>query len=151
MRTSMLAALVFLQACALTAGEGPAVVPQAERDRAQAQQLAGPTANRGIESVRNLGSVPLKGEIADGEGRVLRARELVIAPGGVVAVHQHDQRPGVAYILEGEMTEMRGDGAQPIAHGVGSAAFEWTGVTHWWENRGKVRARAIVVDIVPAS
>ena len=143
---------VLLGACAATGAPAPAptVVPQAEHQRAQAQQATGPTANTGIESVKALGTVPLAQELEGAGNRVLRARELVIEPGGVVAVHQHERRPGVAYVLEGEMTEFRGDPAQPVVHGVGSVALEWTGVTHWWENRGKVRARALVVDIVPA-
>lgn len=132
------------------ASAAPAVVPQAEHDKAQVLKQAGPTANRGIESVKLLGTVPLAKELDGAGNRILRARELVIAPGGVVAVHQHDQRPGVAYVVEGEMTEFRGDGGTPIVHRPGSAAFEWTGVTHWWENRGAGKARAVVVDIVPA-
>jgi quercetin dioxygenase-like cupin family protein len=152
MRTAVAgAAGLLLGACATPPSPAPlpAVVPQAEHARAQALQAAGPTANRGIESVKLLGTVALAGEIEGAGNRVLRVRELVIAPGGVVAVHRHEQRPGVAYVLEGEMTEFRGEGAQPIVHAAGSAAFEWTGVTHWWENRGAVPARALVVDLVP--
>jgi quercetin dioxygenase-like cupin family protein len=33
--------------------------------------------------------------------------------------------------------------------GPGEAAFEATGVTHWWRNEGSTTARALVVDIVP--
>jgi quercetin dioxygenase-like cupin family protein len=142
--------LMLLTACAATPGPAPqpAVVPQAEHARAQELKAVGPTASKGIESVKLLGSVPLAGEVEGGAGRVLRARELLIAPGGVVAVHQHDQRPGVAYILEGEMTEFRGEKGEPVVHQAGSMALEWSGVTHWWENRSGKPARALVVDIV---
>jgi quercetin dioxygenase-like cupin family protein len=142
---------LLLTACAATPTPtaSPAVVPQHEHQHAQAQQAAGPAANRGVESVKVLGSVPLAGEIEGAGNRVLRMRELIIAPGGVVAVHTHDQRPGMAYILEGEMTEFRGEKAEPILHRTGSVALESTGTTHWWENRGSVKARALVVDIVP--
>lgn len=126
----------------------PAVVPQAEHQRAQELKRAGPAANRGIESVKPLGSVPLAGELEGAAGRVLRMRELVIAPGGVVAVHEHDRRPGIAYILEGEMTEFRGEKGEAVVHRAGSTALEWSGVTHWWENRSGKPARALVVDIV---
>jgi quercetin dioxygenase-like cupin family protein len=147
MRPTLAAAALLLTACA-TSAPPPAVVPQAEHARAQELNAAGPAVNRGIESVKLLGSVPLAGEIDGGGGRVLRARELLIAPGGVVAVHQHDRRPGVAYILEGEMTEFRGAQAEPVVHKAGSTALEWSGVTHWWENRSGKPARALVVDIV---
>ena len=129
----------------------PAVVPAAEHARAQEQRAQGPTANRGIASVKTIGTVPLANEIPGAGDRILRVRELMFAADGVVAVHQHDTRPGVAYVLEGEMTEFRGASAEELKHGPGSAAFEWTGVTHWWENRSGAPARAIVVDIVPGS
>jgi quercetin dioxygenase-like cupin family protein len=134
-----------------TGGESQAVVPAPEHARAQELRAAGPTENRGIAGVKTLGLVPLAGEFPGIGERVLRVRELRFDPGAVVAVHQHDARPGVAYVLEGEMTEIRGEGAQVLTHGPGSTALEWTGVTHWWENRSGAPARALVVDIVPAA
>jgi quercetin dioxygenase-like cupin family protein len=130
--------------------QGPAVVPQAERDLAARRKLAGPVQNKGIKSVTPVGTVPLGKEFPTTEGRQLRARELVIAPGGVVAVHEHDQRPGLAYILEGEIVEHRSDQPQPLVRKQGDAAFEHTGVSHWWENKSAKPVRALVVDIVPA-
>lgn len=141
-------AAAWLAGCAAPAPAPLSIVPQAERERAQAS--AGPKENRGIEAVKPLGTVDLSGELDGAGDRMLRAREIAVAPGGIVAVHQHDQRPGVAYIIEGEMTEFRGDPPQPTVHRAGSVAFERTGVTHWWENRGSTTARALVVDIVPA-
>lgn len=129
---------------------GPSPIPAAEQTRAQQLQAQGPQQNQGVLSVTALGAVALDGEFAGAEGRQLRAREILIAPGGRVAVHQHDQRPGVAYILEGEATEHRNDRAEPVVHGPGSVAFEKTGVIHWWENTGTVPMRAVVVDIVAA-
>lgn len=125
------------------------VVPTAERERAAAQKLAGPTQNQGVESVTPIGSVALDHEFKDIKGHILRAREIVIAPGGVIAVHEHHARPGVAYILEGEIIEHRNDQSEPLLRHQGDAAFEKTGVAHWWENRSDKRVRALVVDIVP--
>ncbi|MCK5769974.1 cupin domain-containing protein [Algiphilus sp.] len=127
------------------------VTPETERERARELRADGPQESRGIEGVDKLGSVSLAGEIPDDSDRVLRARELRIAPGGVVAVHRHQQRPGVAYILEGSIVEHRNDAAEPITRGPGAVAFERSGVTHWWENRSDTAVRALVVDIVPAS
>ena len=129
---------------------GPQVVPDAERVLAPGQNLAGPAQNRGIRSVTPIGAVVLDGEIAEVRGRQMRARELVIEPGGVVAVHRHDARPGVAYILEGEIVEHRSDQPQPLLRKQGDAAFEKTGLTHWWENRTQKPVRALVIDIVPS-
>ncbi|MDH4273895.1 MAG: cupin domain-containing protein [Gammaproteobacteria bacterium] len=128
---------------------GPAVVPQAERDLAAQKKVEGPTQNKGIKSVTVIGGVTLASEFPALEGRQMRVRELVIEPGGVVAVHQHDMRPGMAYILEGEIVEHRNDHAEPVVRKKGDAAFEKTGVTHWWENKSTLPVRALVVDIVP--
>lgn len=125
-------------------------IPEMEQARAQKLQALGPKQNQGVLSVTALGAVSLDGEFAGVDGRQLRAREILIAPGGRVAVHQHDQRPGLAYILEGEATEHRSDRAEPVVHGPGSVAFEKSGVIHWWENTGDVPMKAVVVDIVPA-
>lgn len=129
--------------------DGPAVVPQTERELAAKKNLPGPTHNKGIRSVTHIGTVGLDGEFPSTDGRQLRARELVIEPGGVVAVHQHDARPGMAYILEGEIVEHRNDQPRPLVRKAGDAAFEKTGVSHWWENRSQCIVRALVVDIVP--
>lgn len=145
-------------ACALLLGvmgtasahDGHEVVPEAERERARELQAEGPQDNRGVKSVAGLGDIGLDGEFESPEGRVLRARELVIEPGGRVAVHQHQGRPGLAYILEGEIVEHRNDKPEPVVRRAGAVSFEKTGVTHWWENRSDAPVRALVVDIVPA-
>lgn len=128
----------------------PMIVPDAEREQAAELRASGPAENRGVESVRNLGKVDLTGEFESPDGRILRVREIVIKPGGVVAVHQHQSRPGMAYILEGEIVEHRNDSDDPVARNAGAVSFEKTGVTHWWENKSNGKVRALVVDIVPA-
>ena len=127
------------------------VVPDAERESALKKGFSGPTENRGVTSVTPVGSVVLGGEFEGMQGRMLRAREIVIAPGGVIAVHEHQQRPGVAYIIEGEIMEHRNDQQEPLVRRPGDAAFEKTGVVHWWENRSNKPVRALVVDVVPES
>lgn len=124
------------------------VVPDAEREIAQHRNISGPTETKGIESIVALGTVELGDEFPSMAGRQLRARELTIAPGGVVAVHQHDSRPGLAYILTGEIIEHRNDHAEPIVRKPGAIAFEKTGVVHWWENQSDMPVKALVVDII---
>jgi quercetin dioxygenase-like cupin family protein len=131
------------------AHEGPHdVVPEREKQVAQDLKAAGPKENKGI-AVAPLGSVSLEGELPGVTGKILRAREITIEPGGVVAVHQHDGRPGLAYILEGEVYEHRNDETGSALRKAGAISFEKTGVTHWWENKSDKKMRAIVVDIVP--
>jgi quercetin dioxygenase-like cupin family protein len=126
------------------------VVPEAEMARAQALLATGPSETKGIRSVTLLDTVSLDGEFDSSDGLMLRVRELVIEPGGIVGVHQHTNRPGAAYILEGEMTEHRSTEEGALVKGAGATAMERSGVIHWWENTGGTAARALVVDIVKA-
>jgi len=141
-------------------GQQPVVVPQHEHQHpSPASSPAGPVAGgpqpapatqtTGVLAVRRLGAQPLDHDFPALAGRELRVRELTIAPGGSIALHRHDQRPGLAYILEGRMTERRGPGFAPLVLGPGEVALEATGITHWWRNEGSTNARALVVDIVP--
>ena len=123
-------------------------VPEKERKHAKKMKFEGPQKTKGIKNVRLMGTVALAGQFDDLENRMLRAREIDIEPGGVVAVHQHDQRPGVAYMVSGELIEHRA-GEKPSVKKAGDAAFEWDGVIHWWENKSDKVARIIVVDLVP--
>ena len=82
----------------------------------------------------------------DMKGRELRIRKLVIAPGGVIGLHSHDDRPDVSYLAQGTLTEQRAGGfletrAGDTLHAAGK------GVTHWVENRGSTPAVLIVADL----
>lgn len=125
------------------------IVPAHEHKIAQDKKLAGPDKSQGITSVTTLGSLDLGKDFPAMQGQQFRAREIVIEPGGIVAVHEHDSRPGVAYILEGEIIEHRSDRTDPVQHQKGSVAFENSGVAHWWENKSTMTVKALVVDILP--
>jgi quercetin dioxygenase-like cupin family protein len=128
--------------------ENNSVVPDSERAIARDLKAEGPQANKGV-SVTALGGVALAAELPNAGDRTLRAREIIIEPGGVVAVHQHEGRPGMAYILEGEVVEHRSDASAGIVRKAGAVSFEKTGLTHWWENKSDKKMRALVVDIIP--
>ena len=106
------------------------------------------TTKVGIEP---LGNLDLSGEFSALEGRMLRTRRITIAPGGSVAWHQHQRRPGVAYVIEGTLIEIRDDGSAPrsIQRTAGDAVFESTGVLHGWRNNSDQPATAVVIDLVP--
>ena len=126
------------------------VVPAKEQLPADGHHPSGAASvTQGVLAIRRLGAQPLDHDFPALAGRELRIREITVAPGGSIALHRHDQRPGLAYILEGQMTERRGPGFAPLVLGPGGVALEATGVTHWWRNEGKGPARALVVDIVP--
>lgn len=141
--------LGMLLLCIGTAAQQPAVMPAAEKQAAQDLGLEGPAQSSGIIAVETLQAHPLAGEIEGLEGYMLRARLLTIAPGGVVAVHKHESRPGIALIVAGEMRETRND--LPAARTLinGQTVVENNGLVHWWKNTGATNAQAYVVDIVP--
>lgn len=144
-RALMLMALALPLGCAHHA---PTVVPAHEHSADEAKALSGPTENKGIEAVIRLGSTDLSADFPTLKDRVLRAREIHLAPGGVVAAHTHESRPGVAYILSGAVLEHRGGEVEPILRKAGDVAFEYSGVSHWWENVSDETVRAFVVDVV---
>jgi len=98
-------------------------------------------------TVKFLASVDLGPEIEGMAGRQLRMRMVNIAPGGVFGpVHDHKDRPGIVYILEGTITDHRNGVATDYGPGVGWP--EDRNTTHWLENRGTTAAVEISVDIV---
>ena len=111
---------------------------------ATAQQAA-PAETKGA-TITLLAALDLGPEIPGMQGRQLRLRILTVEPGGVVGVHSHKDRPGVAYVLKGTVTEHRGDVVKDLSAGSGLA--EDGNVTHWAENKGIIPAVLILTDIV---
>ena len=98
-------------------------------------------------SVRLVGSVDLGPEIEGMAGRHLRMRMVTIEPGGVLGpIHDHKDRPGIVYILQGTITDHRDGVSQEYGPGLGWPEDRHT--THWLENRGAIPAVEISVDIV---
>lgn len=130
--------------------DSPRVFPESERQGLETLRPDAPTETRGVLSVRMLGSTELEQDFPSMKGYILRAREIIVAPDGQIGVHRHERRPGVAVMLEGEMTEWRAPAARPERLTAGQVAFESTGVVHWWRNESDAPAKAIVIDIVAA-
>ncbi len=63
-------------------------------------------------------------------------------------VHDHRDRPGVVYVLEGTITDHRDGTATDYGPGLGWP--EDRNTRHWLENRGAVPAVEISVDVVRA-
>jgi quercetin dioxygenase-like cupin family protein len=98
-------------------------------------------------TVELLAAVDLGPEIAGMTGRQLRMRLVTFEPGAVFGpIHDHRDRPGTVYILEGTITDHRNGVATD--YGPGPGWPEDRNTTHWLENRGKTRAVEISVDIV---
>ena len=94
-----------------------------------------------------LGTVDLGAEIEGMAGRQLRLRLVTMEPGAVFGpVHDHKDRPGIVYILQGTITDHRNGVATEYGPGLGWP--EDRNTLHWLENRGAVAAVEISVDIV---
>ena len=110
------------------------------RDQQPAPATAGVT-------VKLLAALDLGPEIEGMAGRQLRMRIVTIEPGGVFGpIHDHRDRPGMVYILQGTITDYRDGVAKEYGPGVGWP--EDRNTTHWLENRGTMPAMEISVDIV---
>ena len=134
------ASRLILPVLALSAVAGHALA------QAQARSDAGPPAKTSGFDERLLDEVDLGREIPGMEGRALRIRRITIAPGGVSALHDHVDRPGTVYVLQGKVVDHRNGVATEYGPGLGWPEDHAT--THWIENREKTAAEEISVDIV---
>jgi quercetin dioxygenase-like cupin family protein len=101
---------------------------------------------RGV-TAQLLAALDLGPEIEGMAGRQLRMRMVTIEPGGVFGpIHDHRDRPGMVYVLQGTITDHRNGVATDYGPGVGWP--EDMNTTHWLENRGTTAAVEISVDIV---
>ena len=98
-------------------------------------------------TVKLLAALDLGPEIAGMAGRQLRMRMVTMEPGGVFGpIHDHRDRPGMVYILQGTITDHRDGASKEYGPGVGWP--EDRNTTHWLENRATTPAVEISVDIV---
>lgn len=97
-------------------------------------------------SVELLAVLDLGPEIHGMHGRQLRMRRFTFAPGAVFGpVHDHKDRPGVVYIIQGTITDHRDGVARDYGPGAGWPEDQNT--VHWLENRGALPAIEISVDV----
>jgi quercetin dioxygenase-like cupin family protein len=104
-----------------------------------------PTDHKGI-GVAKIGVVPEESMIRQTglEGYFLQLRLATLEPGGQIARHKHDTRPGLVYTLEGSWIEGRPEGEREYPAGEGIALVEDADTDHWFYNRFgpcEVRAR----------
>ena len=98
-------------------------------------------------TVKLLSTLDLGLEIEGMTGRQFRMRMVTIEPGGVFGpLHDHIDRPGLVYILQGTITDHRDGVATEYGPGLGWP--EDRNTLHWLENRGTIPAVEISVDIV---
>ena len=123
------------------AGECPA-------GKAGANSLAGAaTAPVGVTE-SELSSIDLGKEAVNLPQRRLRFRHMEIAPGGIVPLHTHADRPALIMVNQGQIYEYSSQCTVPILHKAGEIGRESSGLQHWWKNEGNVTVVLTIADIV---
>lgn len=110
--------------------------------------LAGaPSAPVGVTDTE-LAFVDLSKENVKLSDRRLRLRHMTIAPGGIVPLHSHADRPALIQVNAGEIYENSSKCLVPILHKAGDVARESLGTQHWWKNEGTQTVDLTIGDIV---
>lgn len=107
--------------------------------------LEGPTEAVGL-TVRIIADVDLSKELPNPDGRHLRMRHFVLAPGGKIPVHSHVDRPAIMYVIKGEAIEHRSDKSEPTLIKAGEVIMETTAYSHWVENKSDTPLEFISSD-----
>jgi quercetin dioxygenase-like cupin family protein len=146
-QSNVAAAFLLLMAAAAIitpaahAGECPA-------DKVSANTLANaPTAPVGVIDTE-LASIDLAKENVKLNKRRLRLRHMTIAPGGIVPLHDHADRPALIMVNSGEIFENSSKCAVPILHKTGDIAREFLGTKHHWKNATDRPVELTIADIV---
>jgi len=108
-------------------------------------QQSPPKENKGVV-IERTGTLDLAGEIEGMQGRQLRLRLIKAEPGGVFGIHTHKDRPAVAFVMQGTLTEYR-EGGYVKEHREGGTLAEGKDTTHWAENKGTTPLVLITADI----
>ena len=106
-----------------------------------------PSAQVGVTDTE-LASIDLAKENVKLDQRRLRLRHMTIAPGGIVPMHSHEDRPALIMVNSGEIYEYNSKCSVPILHKAGDVAREFMGTRHWWKNTGSVQVDLTIGDIV---
>jgi quercetin dioxygenase-like cupin family protein len=139
--SALLAGLLTLAATSALAGECPT-------GKAGPNPLSGAaTAPSGVTEME-LSSIDLSLEAVNLPQRRLRYRHMEIAPGGVVPLHSHSDRPALIMVNQGQIYEYSSQCTVPILHKAGEIGRESNGLKHWWKNEGSVTVVLTIADIV---
>jgi quercetin dioxygenase-like cupin family protein len=84
---------------------------------------------------------------AEFPGQMLRMRKVTFAPGATIPMHSHKERPEVAYILAGTLTDTRKGEASTQLH-AGQGGANGREIEHMVENKSGKPVVVIGVDLI---
>ena len=141
-RSVLLASLLSLFAAT------PALAGECPAGKAGANPLAGAATGPVGVTEMELSSIDLGRESVNLPLRRLRFRHMEIAPGGVVPLHTHADRPALIMVNQGQIFEYSSQCMVPIVHKAGEIGRESNGLEHWWKNEGSQVVVLTIADIV---
>jgi quercetin dioxygenase-like cupin family protein len=110
-------------------------------------EQAPPKESKG-QRAKDLCGIDLTAEIDAGVGRRLRMRAVTLDPGGIVAVHGHQDRPTVFVVTKGTLlSHLAGQPDQTLHPGECLAEGKAV-LSHWMENKEPEPVEYIAVDII---
>ncbi|SLN36216.1 cupin domain-containing protein [Roseisalinus antarcticus] len=110
--------------------------------------LTGPTEHVGLDvaMLQELSSDTLEATIGL-SGYTMRMRAIEIAPGGQIAEHSHEDRPGIVTVVDGAWVEGQPGGERTFDAAELGTFPENEDTVHWVYNRTEAPATALVCDI----
>jgi quercetin dioxygenase-like cupin family protein len=99
------------------------------------------------QNAKELCAIDLTAEIVSGVGRRLRMRSVTLEPGGIVAVHGHQDRPTVFLVTKGTLLSHVAGTPDQTLHAGGCLAEGKAVTSHWMENKEAEPAEYIAVDV----
>lgn len=95
-----------------------------------------------------LASIDLSRENVKLQERRLRMRQMTVAAGGIVPLHDHADRPALIMVTSGEIVEHNSKCMVPLVHKTGDVAREFLGTRHWWKNESSQPVVLTIGDVV---
>ncbi len=110
--------------------------------------LSGPSEHAGltVDMLTELSAETMEATIGL-QGYTMRMRAIEIAPGGQIAQHSHEDRPGIVTIIDGAWVEGQPSGEQTFQATSLGTFPETENTVHWVYNRTDAPATALVCDI----
>ncbi len=110
-------------------------------------QQTAPTQPKGMKVIKTA-ALDLGPQIEAMQGWRMGVRVVQIEPSGHFVMHSHKDRPGMAYIIQGVLTEHRVGGT--TENRAGDIMVENKDTTHWIQNNGTEPVLFLAIDITKA-